>query len=213
LTERDQQALDERGGVWHRGTWKGVQSSNWRMTPEAVALMDDTMIDNINKMVGVDDILWHLGDFALPGKRDYVEKCEAYRERIQCRDVRMIWGNHDQPDKIKHLFSECHNLTDVTVNSQMFVLCHYAMAVWDGSHRGKSIMIYGHSHSNAEEWLNNSFPGRRSMDVGVDNAYKILGGFRPFSFEEIIGILKDKPGHAIDHHIDPDAPSEESLNS
>lgn len=61
-------------------------------------------------------------------------------------------------------------------------------------------MLYGHSHSTAEEWLNQMMPNRRSIDVGVDNAYKLLGEYKPFSYEEIVNIMASKKGHSIDHH-------------
>ena len=41
---------------------------------------------------------------------------------------------------------------------QSIVLCHYAMAVWDKSHRG-NLMLYGHSHSEAEPWLEEKASG------------------------------------------------------
>ena len=36
------------------------------------------------------------------------------------------------------------------------------------------------------------------MDVGVDNAFRILGEYRPFSFREIASIMESRPGFRID---------------
>lgn len=81
----------------------------------------------------------------------------------------------------------------------MIVLSHYVQAVWNQSHRG-AWMLYGHSHASAESWLDAAMPGRRSIDVGVDNAYRVLGEYRPFSFDELNEILSGRPGCSIDHH-------------
>ena len=75
-----------------------------------------------------------------------------------------------------------------------------------------AIALYGHSHSNAEVWLDSVMPGRRSMDVGVDNAAKILGEYKPFSFEEISNIMSKKNGFHFDHHGMHTGPTEEELN-
>jgi calcineurin-like phosphoesterase family protein len=213
LTEADKRALEENGGSWHNGTWKGERSSKWRITREAVEMMNDELINNINAIVGEDDILWHLGDFAFAPKEMYVRKCENYRRRILCKNVNIIWGNHDEPHLIKHLFNENHYLHSISLPKQnRIVLCHYALAVWDGSHRG-NWHLYGHSHTTAEQWMNKNMPERRSIDVGVDNAKLLLGSYRPFSSEELSRILSKRQGFSMDHHIPKNstAPSEEEL--
>lgn len=213
LAAADIEAKAANGGTWHTGEWKGRAASQWRITPEAIAMMDDTLINNINKTVGENDTLYHLGDFCMAGKHGIYEKCKYYRNRIKCRNIHFVWGNHDER-VIRDLFSSNHDLFMATPNGQQIVLCHYALAVWDKSHRG-SWQLYGHSHSAAEPWMNANMVGRRSMDVGVDNAYKILGEFRPFSFEEIRKIMDAKEGFSFDHHIPKNAaqagPKEEDV--
>jgi calcineurin-like phosphoesterase family protein len=110
----------------------------------------------------------------------------------------MIWGNHDS-FSIKDLFSGYYDILNVTVNNQRITLCHYAMAVWDKSHRG-AWQLYGHSHTNLEGWIDKAMPGHFSMDVGIDNAARLLGEYRPFSFEEISSILMKRKGFFPDHH-------------
>lgn len=224
LEKEDVDFLTANGGVWHRGAWKGDGSSKHQISKKAVQRMGDTIIGNINDCVKPGDRLWHLGDVLFGYRQDYVRKAFDIFKNIQCKNVHLIWGNHDDYDDdygcrlydesgrtIKDLVKSTHSLRKIRVNNQMIVLCHYAMAVWEKSHRG-SWHLYGHSHSNAEDWLNKIMPGRRSMDVGIDNAYKILGSYRPFSFEEIAEIMKDRHGVTIDHHIDPNAPTEEDLH-
>jgi hypothetical protein len=52
-------------------------------------------------------------------------------------------------------------------------------------------------HRQREATLDVAFPGRRSMDVGVDNAKHLLGEYRPFSEDEVLEILLKRPGHDI----------------
>ena len=169
-----------------------------RVSFESVRRMDDHLLDQINKTVGVDDTLIHLGDFCFGHRRAYYEAAQKYRARIKCKNIIMIWGNHDQPH-IKDLFSSSYDLHKTIVNNQKIVLCHYAMAIWEGSHRG-TWHLYGHSHATAESNLDRMMPSRKSMDVGVDNAYKILGEYRPFSFDEIHQVIDSRKGFSFDHH-------------
>ena len=163
--------------------------------------MDDELIHQINSMVGENDILWHLGDFSMHhhSDRGYYQRCRGIRDRIRCKNINIIWGNHDDFE-IRDLFGEAYGLKDLRIQGgPMIVLCHYAMAVWNKSHRG-SFHLYGHSHSSAEPWLEENMPGRKSMDAGVDNAALILGAYRPWSYAEILDIFSKRSGHSMDHH-------------
>jgi calcineurin-like phosphoesterase family protein len=176
--------------------------------------MDDVLIKNINECVKPNDLLWHLGDFCF-GPRDvegFYRVAAGYRQRINCQNIIIIHGNHD-PDPFSHrrderdkankfykLFSEDYALRNTSINGRRVTLCHYALARWDKSHRG-AINLYGHSHADIEPWMDQIMPGRKSMDVGVDNIAKILGKYRPISFPEIVKIMDERPGF-LEHHND-----------
>jgi calcineurin-like phosphoesterase family protein len=170
------------------------------MSDEAVRLMDRTILGHINAMVGESDTLWILGDFAFGLKNQYMERCRVYRSSIKCKNVNIVWGNHDRFE-IKPLFARHFDQVMIPVPGKKFriIMNHYAMAVWEGSHKG-NIQLYGHSHGNAEENLDKMMPNRRSMDVGVDNAARIFGEYRPFRLEEILTLMDAKSGCAIDYH-------------
>lgn len=214
LGAADKQALEENGGQWHDGDWKGKFASDWRMSWDAVKMMDDAIIDGINANVGTDDTLWHLGDFCMAGKQHNAENCKRYRKRINCKHVNIVWGNHDRRNQMQGLFERDYDLVCVEIPGQRAraVLCHYALAVWDGSHRG-NWNLYGHSHTMAEPWMNEHMPDRKSIDVGIDNAYKLLGEFRPFSLDEVRSQIMSKMGHVVDQHIprNSQAPKEEDI--
>ncbi len=197
LSEEDKQAL-ERDGAWHNGDWKGEGSSRHHISREGVNMMNEHIVANVNKVVGKDDTLYFLGDFCFAPKHDYYRVAKDFRDKLNCRKIYMVWGNHDD-FKIRDLFEGCYDILNVNVNSQRIVLCHYAMAVWDKSHRG-AWQLYGHSHANLEAFMDKALPGHLSMDVGIDNAKLIIGEYRPFSFEELSQIMTQRKGFFPDHH-------------
>jgi calcineurin-like phosphoesterase family protein len=174
--------------------------------------MDEALIYNINSLVKSDDTLWFLGDFCF-GPREakaFVKTAESYRNKINCNKIILIWGNHDpkpfshhreerqKAEGFRNLFSEDYSLCITSIGGRDVSLCHYTMARWDKSHQG-AIHLYGHEHSNVESWMDEIMPGRKSMDVGVDNIKKIMKEYRPISFQEITSIMDKKPGF-LRHH-------------
>ena len=92
-----------------------------------------------------------------------------YHQRIRCKKVHSLPGNHDkQARKLTQDFSWIENLNEISIQGQTIVLCHYALRVWNRSHHG-SWHLYGHSHGRLPE-----SPTSLSMDVGVD-----IHDFRP----------------------------------
>ncbi len=187
LCERDKQKLAELGGDWKN------DHNRWRIDNESVSLMDSTIIDNINRVVGENDELWFLGDFCFAPKHIYYQTARNYRNRITCKHILLVKGNHDH-SSINGLFERDYDQTAINVNGRHIVLNHYCMAVWNHSHRS-SWQLYGHSHTQIEAWMDKIMPGRRSLDVGVDNAAILLGEYRPFSFEELEKILGPRSGY------------------
>lgn len=208
LCDENKEALRKNGGVWDN-------KNGYRLSPskKSIELMDEALIDGINKTVPVDGILFVLGDFAMPGRDyDYLTRCKYYRSRINCEKIYFLFGNHDGAE-LEYLFKipEAHGqkfydcVPHAVINKVQFFLSHYANVVYNKNHRG-SIQLYGHSHSELEPWMNQHMQGHRSMDVGVDNAAKLLGEYRPFKFSEIMDIMNKRNGHNTgDHHINPNA--------
>ncbi len=154
---------------------------------------DDYLIWAINLVVGVDDELHVLGDFALkkPGK---------YRMRIKCKHVYLTRGNHDRPEKSRRVFGEVPYIRLTALRGDeggclKTVLCHTPMAFWPGSHKGWA-NLYGHCHGQREDtmdqWLG---PDRRSLDVSVDHIYKVTGSFMPLNESELYYWMISRTGH------------------
>ena len=156
--------------------------------------MDEVLIDNINNTVGENDTLYHLGDFAF-GPRDdraYIKKVAEYRYKIKCKNIHLIWGNHDRRymrHDYERLFTSIRDLDEIRVNNQKIVLCHYAMLVWNGSHRGVW-HLYGHSHGTLPD-----NPETKAFDAGVD-----CHNYFPLSFEEVKAIMDKKTYVPVDRH-------------
>lgn len=147
---------------------------------------DEHLIEQINAHVMWNDRLFVLGDFCWRAG-------ESYLRRIRCKHVHLLIGNHDKMSHAR-LFKTCEHAAEIRIDNQKLWLSHYAHAYWPASHRG-SIHLYGHNHNAYEAILDTSFPGRRSMDACVENAFEIFGEWRPFAQQEIFDLMLPRPGH------------------
>ena len=153
--------------------------------------MDETIIANLNAVVQPRDTLYHLGDFCF-GRFDIVSRAQAYLDRIKCKNIILVIGNHDPHyedgtprREFAYLFSGCYNIlrkkmTDeqLGLDRHLIVMCHYAMRVWDKSHFG-SYNLFGHSHNTLAD-----DPRLLSMDVGVD-----ANNFKPINLAQIKAVM------------------------
>jgi calcineurin-like phosphoesterase family protein len=158
------------------------QSLRGQLFGDDILAMDAAIIDGINAAVGRNDELWILGDFCWQAA-----KAGHYRQRIKARQIHIVQGNHDSSSLRKHVSSmslmEYRKFGDIKIH-----MSHYPLASWRAREHG-SIHLYGHSHGMMEKALDTMWPSRRSMDVGMDEAYRHLGAWRPFSLDEIKEIL------------------------
>lgn len=150
---------------------------------------DTHVIDRCNAKAKRSDTLIIIGDFCKA-------RPEVWRPRLVCKDIRFVKGNHDTKAKIERVFGRCDWELTRKIPAGKLWCKHYPTAFWEGSHKGW-YHAYGHIHAKYEDWLDRAFPGRRSMDVSVDNAAKLLGDYEPFTLEEFMWFLRDRPGHEI----------------
>lgn len=57
-----------------------------------LAEMNQAIVKGINNKVGENDILYHLGDWSFGG----IEQIWDFRKQINCKNIHLIFGNHDQ---------------------------------------------------------------------------------------------------------------------
>jgi calcineurin-like phosphoesterase family protein len=189
-------------------------TSNWpelsKTRPfETLKEMNDTLVNNLNAVVGEDDILFHLGDWSFGG----FEMIQEFREQIKCKNIHLILGNHDhhiESDKegVQGLFASVNNylrleltipntaglINAKSVIKKTLIMCHYPIASWHDMNRGV-IQLHGHVHLGPDQKLHEG----KAMDVGVDG-----NSMKPYSIESILTIMRDRPVKCLalpnDHH-------------
>lgn len=149
--------------------------------------MDNVLISNINDVVMPDDTLRIIGDFSMSSNYEVVK---SYRERINCRYITLILGNHDYLPEHQYLdiFNSIGYYSEFNYNGTKVVLSHYAMRVWNKSHRG-GWHLYGHSHGALPD------NGDKSFDVGVD-----CWNYKPLSMKQVEKEMSTRIFKPVDNH-------------
>lgn len=143
--------------------------------------MTEQLIANWNAVVGPNDTVWHLGDFAFEGKHMSKRQILDVLGRLN-GGKRLVFGNHDK--RLRAWYNDCGLISchqgDIHFKFRDSDL-HYRL-----SHRPTPkefpvdyINLHGHTHyvGNISE--------ADSYDVGVD-----ANGYAPVSLEEIERRLK-----------------------
>jgi len=173
--------IDKDRKVWvisdthygHKNICRGVTA--WRLPDGSIPLsqtrdfktieqMNESIVNNINSVVGQDDVLIHLGDWSFGG----FENVKIFRDRIVCQEIHLILGNHDHHIEnnrgdCQELFASVNHYTKLMYKFGTFVLMHYPMASWDGLNKGH-VHLHGHVHLPT----NLRFGKGKKMDVGID---------------------------------------------
>lgn len=178
----------------HKNICRGV--STWDSGTREFDNLSDmnlTIVDNINKSVGENDILFCLGDWSFGG-RDSVNE---FRDRINCKNIHLTLGNHDKHISYdSRLFKSVNHYLEIRAGNNNLVLGHYPISSWNGLRRG-SIHLFGHCHLPSEHKIREG----KSMDVGLDG-----NNMFPYSMTEIIDIMSNQPissisiPKSVDHH-------------
>lgn len=139
--------------------------------------MNGALRDNWNAAARKDDTIWVIGDFA--HRASDPRKLRAFFDSLN-GEKHLVPGNHDHADTFRLGWKSISPLTEIVVEGQRLVLCHYGLRTWNGQRRG-AIHLYGHSHGR--------LPGTsQSADVGVD-----CWGYCPVSLAEIKQRLVTQP--------------------
>lgn len=143
--------------------------------------MNKALVDNWNKIVPPDGVVFHLGDFA------FRSSSKTIRHLVGSLNggIYIVWGNHDESKDIRKALMGANKyrgegeLLEITVKDkeltdeyQKVVLCHYPLMSWHGNHRGYW-QFFGHCHGNLES------KNPTQIDVGVD-----VTGFAPLSWQD-----------------------------
>ena len=153
--------------------------------------MDEALITNWNSVVGTNDIVFHLGDFAFASNSRWKEIISSLNGNIY-----LIAGNHDECRYPGHqtfdLFEGVTTQLALRIDGQSVYLNHYPFLCYGGTYRSPKHCVwqlYGHVHTNSsdrtgkdDERVKMCFPYQ--YDVGVDN-----NNYIPVSWEQIKEII------------------------
>ena len=136
----------------------------------SVGAMNEALVARWSETVGPDDVVWHLGDFAIRQRPAVVAELLA---RLNGRK-HLVAGNNDPPATAElDGWESVQPYVEITAEGVSLVLCHYPFRSWRGMGKGW-LNLHGHSHGRLK-------PLPRQFDVGVD-----VWGFRPVTLGEIL---------------------------
>lgn len=150
-----------------------------------VRAMDLALIDNWNKVVPKDGIVFHAGDFAMTSSIEWIREIinqlngkiyltlgnHCYRNRFDRQVVRDIFY---QTDDMFYLTVQDDELEGGHVN---FQICHYPLLYW----RRGSYMLHGHIHSGPTSTASEKVPYHfMRYDIGVD-----AWNYTPVSYSQL----------------------------
>jgi calcineurin-like phosphoesterase family protein len=174
-----------------------------RYSQETIDRMNSSIIDGINAVAGPNDIIQMLGDV---GFFRSVERFRQLMDRIVCRNIHLIFGNHDRDirewsrtGQIDGVFKSVQDEVTIRWQQNKIFAHHTACLVWEGSGR-KVWHVYGHSHANLEHWREKYLPNAKMIDVGVDYRARLGKGYTMWSFPELKQYMDSKSGQLVDHH-------------
>lgn len=180
---------------WHKNITYG--ESAWSNKETGCRRFDTTqemsqhIVEQINKYVGQDDILIHLGDWSFGG----IENIWNFRKQLNVKTIYLCAGNHDNSIKKNYTAYQCVDETikyvsaqslfevvddylEIMIEKNLFCCMHFPIEEWNDRHR-KAYMLHGHSHGNT--------PIKKDrLDVGMDNIYKIFGEYKPINYKELM---------------------------
>jgi calcineurin-like phosphoesterase family protein len=134
----------------------------------SVAEMDAELIARWNAVVGPQDEVWHLGDFARTAKR-------AAEVLAQLNGVKhLIVGNNDPAPDPAAGWASLAPYAEIEREGRFLVLCHFPFRSWNRQHKG-ALNLHGHSHGRMK-------PLPRQFDVGVD-----VRDYRPVDLAGLLG--------------------------
>jgi len=143
--------------------------------------MNEVIINNWNSIIKDDDIIFHLGDFCLGGRGEWIH----YINRLSGIKI-FIKGNHDRDKDVPSNLLDGYydgfvniNVKDLEVKGgeQRITLCHYPMLSWYQSHR-KAWQLFGHMHNQTIKPLKENIEGGDEVSDFLKTEYHYISKIR-----------------------------------
>ena len=138
------------------------------------AAMDAAMVARWNEVVGPDDEVWHLGDFAV---RQSEARMGELLDALPGAKHLIVGNNDGAATAGLTQWASVQHYAELEVEGTWLILCHYPLRTWNRIGRG-ALNLHGHSHGRLA-------PLPRQVDVGVD-----CWDFRPITLAAIRGRLR-----------------------
>lgn len=199
---------------WHKNITYG--ESAWSNKETGCRRFDTTqemsqhIVEQINKYVGQDDILIHLGDWSFGG----IENIWNFRKQLNVKTIYLCVGNHDNHIKKNYILPNVYekdlhnsilldtkdvyqcvgkNIKYVDAQSLFEVVDDYLEIIIEKN-------LFCCMHYPIEEWNDrhrkaymlhghshgNSSIKKDRLDVGIDNIYKLFGEYKPINYKELM---------------------------
>ena len=207
--------------VWFVSDLHAKHAKDFILNPRKYASAEiayESMIKSWNDVVGVNDIVFNLGDIVVGAGADSVAVFKELVYRLNGKQY-FTWGNHNAgaktvykdcidaqygrhdydfevyPVSFAGKFTFLGHYAEIIVDGQLIVIGHYPIGSWNemGSKGHESWNIFGHCHHNYPlGHVENT--DLRQLDVG----WETFG--RPVEFNEVRAIMANKGKKLVDHH-------------
>ena len=176
------------GEIWFSSDLHAGHQRDFLYVPRGFSSIeehDEAIIDNINEVVAPEDTLYLLGDLMLGDNEEGARKLR----QIQCKDIRVIRGNHDTDTRVRlYEYSLGYQMLGYAApakfNGKNFMLSHYPMLTQnmddDKKTWQKTWNLCGHSHTK-----NKFDPITHSIHVELD-----AWDNKPVEIEQILELIR-----------------------
>lgn len=133
--------------------------------------MNETIIENWNKFINKDDVIFHLGDVGF-GK---FEQLKPIIDKLNGKKY-LIQGNHDRLNKnyYRELGFEWIKSKHIMILSEIKLILLHRPPLWNNNIDNSFLYIYGHTHGKSSNTKN-------KIDIGTDT-----NNFKPYNMTDLI---------------------------
>src|ERR1700739_4601029 len=105
----------------------------YRRPFSSVSAMNEGLVERWNETVGPDDVVWHLGDFAIRQRPAMMREWLTRLHGLQ----HLVTGNNDPPATAElDGWESVQPYIEITIDGVSLVLCHYPFRSWRGMDKG-----------------------------------------------------------------------------